>query len=782
MKKLCSTCQLYKVLLVAAALLVTFEVIPVHSQDNTKSVLILNSYHEGLSWTNQETDGIIDSIKEANEDCSFFVEYMDWKNYPTEENSRHIYDLLKYKYAQENIDVVVTTDDPALGFALKNRADLFSDAPIVFCGVNEEGISGLTGGYSRVTGITEIIDPANTLKAALKIKPGIKEIYVIFDNTESGLSTGAITVHEIQVLAPDIKITTMNEKSMEDILLAVSKAPEDSIVLITTYYRDAFGTIVGFEDFTRKVSRASRVPVFHIYDFGMGNGALGGSMLSGKLQGERAGRMAARILNGEEASRIKVEIEQNTRYIFDYEQLVRFNIPLDMLPDGSEIVNRPFSFFETYKSLVIMTAIVFSMLVVFIIILLSYVRRISRMKSELQRSNADITESADMLKRQYYELARVQQDLTDSEYKYSSLFERMLNGFFIGEPVTDQKGKIVDIRFLKANPGFTLQTGIDNEQITGKTWMEVYNYPNNNLAIYHKILQTGKPKHFETYYSQDDKYYLTNAFKVSDNQVGVVFENITEYKQAIKEVTLLNEELEQRVAERTEELQNAVNELEAFTYTVSHDLKSPLRAIDGYSRIVLEDFGPRLEEEAGEMIYNIRNICRNMIEMISKLLQYSTTSKAAIEKEDINSETLIRSIFNELVSAHPDRKLELLIETGMPVISADKVMIRQVAYNILSNAVKFTRHREQALITVGCTITGEEYVFYIKDNGVGFDMEYSGKLFGIFQRLHTNDEFEGSGIGLVTVKKIIHKHGGRVWIEGKLDEGTTVYFTLPIEW
>lgn len=226
-------------------------------------------------------------------------------------------------------------------------------------------------------------------------------------------------------------------------------------------------------------------------------------------------------------------------------------------------------------------------------------------------------------------------------------------------------------------------------------------------------------------------------------------------------------------------MQSAVNELEAFTYTVSHDLKSPLRAVDGYARILREDFESNLGDEGNEIIGNIRMICAEMIDMINKLLKYSTTSKTDIVKEEIYIEEMFEAIYKELISANLDREITMTIETGLPRVIADKIMIRQAIYNILSNAVKFTQNREKAFINIGCTITGDEYVFYVKDNGAGFDMDSSGKLFGIFQRLHTNDEFEGSGIGLVTVKKIIQMHGGRVWIEGKIDIGATVYFTLP---
>ena len=245
------------------------------------------------------------------------------------------------------------------------------------------------------------------------------------------------------------------------------------------------------------------------------------------------------------------------------------------------------------------------------------------------------------------------------------------------------------------------------------------------------------------------------------------------------ELTRLHEDLELHVTERTVELQNAIHELEAFNYTVAHDLKSPIRAVDGYSRIILEDYGEKLEGEASEMVVNIRNICKDTIEMINSLLQYSTTSRLNLSMEEIDIKDIFISVFREFTAIHPERILELIIETKLPKVFADRVLLKQVISNIFSNTVKFTKDNEKSFIIVGNTILDNEYVFYVKDNGVGFDMEYAGKLFGLFQRLHSDEEFEGSGIGLVTVKNIIQRHGGRVWIEGEVNLGATVYFTLP---
>lgn len=252
-------------------------------------------------------------------------------------------------------------------------------------------------------------------------------------------------------------------------------------------------------------------------------------------------------------------------------------------------------------------------------------------------------------------------------------------------------------------------------------------------------------------------------------------------KAALAEIKRINDELELTVAERTKDLRQANQELEAFVYTVSHDLKSPLRAIDSYSKFILEDHAARMPEDANHMLGNIRLVCRDMFSLINKLIEYSTAASRKIKAEPVDLNSLFEAVFKELKIAHPGQNIELeFTYNKQPIVDADVVLLRQVIYNILSNCFKFTRNKILGIIQISCEQKAGEQLFAVKDNGAGFDMRFVNKLYGVFQRLHDADEFEGSGIGLATVKKIIEMHGGQTWIEGAEGQGATVYFTLPI--
>lgn len=268
---------------------------------------------------------------------------------------------------------------------------------------------------------------------------------------------------------------------------------------------------------------------------------------------------------------------------------------------------------------------------------------------------------------------------------------------------------------------------------------------------------------------------LTQAF---DDMAASLERQRAEIENSQKQIRTLNASLEQRVAERTKLLEEANAELEAFSYSVSHDLRAPLRHIHGYAEILQEDFGPLLGESGQNTIQYIQRAARRMGMLIDDLLSFSRMSRMEMRRLPVKTDTLVGEVIREMEADLQARNIEWHIES-LPEVVADRSMLRQVWANLLGNAVKYTRDREQAQIEIKCARVGSEWEFSVRDNGAGFDMEHADKLFGVFQRLHSEKEFEGLGIGLANVQRIIQRHGGQIRAEGEVDKGAAFYFTLP---
>ncbi len=247
--------------------------------------------------------------------------------------------------------------------------------------------------------------------------------------------------------------------------------------------------------------------------------------------------------------------------------------------------------------------------------------------------------------------------------------------------------------------------------------------------------------------------------------------------ERMEKVKILNE-MNEKLKKRTENLEDANEELEAFAYSVSHDLRVPLRAIDGFSRIVLEDYQDKLDDEGKRLLNIIRENTNKMGQLIDDILLLSRASRQEMNFSEINMEELSKRVFEEQKLSTNAHNIHLKINK-LPPCYGDTALIQQVLINLMANSFKFTEPKEDRTVEVGAIKEEDEIIYYVKDNGVGFDMKYSDKLFGLFQRLHGTNEFEGTGVGLSIVQRVIRRHGGSVWGEGKLNEGATFYFSIP---
>jgi PAS domain S-box-containing protein len=375
--------------------------------------------------------------------------------------------------------------------------------------------------------------------------------------------------------------------------------------------------------------------------------------------------------------------------------------------------------------------------------------------------------------------------LRETERRYREVFETTSDCVFLVDVTADGQFRGYDY-----NPMAEKVVGLTTAQMTGMTTQEIFppDQARQMISHYKQCIDQGSPISYEEQvtgvYGQTFTFYTTiipvrNPEGRISRIVGVAHD-ITERKRAEAALRRSRDELEARVQERTAELRQVNQELEAFSYSVSHDLRRPLRTVTGLTELLMSDYAHELSADALNLLVLTRDSAVQMNQLVESLLSLSRIDRQPLVSRPVNLKALVHQTLTELQAEYPGRNMDIRVG-DLPDCMGDPALLRQVFVNLLSNAMKFTRNRPATVIEVGCKAEAGDGMttYFVKDNGTGFDMRQADKLFGVFQRLHSAEEFSGTGVGLSIVRRIIHRHGGRIWAEAAVNLGATFYFTLP---
>jgi len=743
-------------------------------EQDKKNVLVVDSYHQGYSWS----DGIFKGIKSVYdnlENINLLVEHLDTKRYADSLYYKLKEEEFNYKYANMNVDVIILNDDNAFDFILGIRNRLFKDVSIVFAGVdhldmelvsNTKDIYGLTGGQS-IKGTIELI---------LSVHPKIENIVFVSDGTTAGISM----VKTVRDLEPNYKDKVafhyFTSMSTEDLLLALQKLPEESIVFSLVYIRDSNGKMYTLRESIKMISEVVDVPVYSAWGIEPDMGCLGGKISRGYECGKLMAELGYRVLMNDRVDRIPQLQDEPSVCVYDYKVMNRFGLSQSDIPPQSIIYNLPVSVYGKYK-IEIWSVIVFILLLSFSVIFL-LVTNLKRKRAEYALQNAHrlleqkVADRTMQLSEANKELFAEITERRKNEKLFINIFELSPYPLFIA----DLNGAIIDI-----NQSFTSVFGYEKKEVVGKTTLDLklWIIESQREIIRKQLIRDKRVKNKEV------KFYLKSG-EVIDTQFSASLIEIYDETIILSEIidVTARKKAEQSLKENEEKLRESVATKDKFFSIIAHDLRSPFNGILGISKILEKDHKILDDEQREMMIRMLNDSVKSTFNLLENLLSWSRAQSQTLSfnPEKLYLKLLVYDTISDFQAAAEQKNIKISENvTDDIVVFADKNMFKAVLRNLVSNAIKFSNQDGRIIIE------SVKHAYFmeisVKDEGVGIPQGKIDDLFRIEKdtsTLGTKNE-KGTGLGLILCKEFVEKHGGKIWVDSIIGKGSAFHFTIPLK-
>lgn len=716
-----------------------------HAEKSKKNILYLNSYHDGYKWSDSIVDGARSVLDESEFKINLQIEYMDFKRYDYKSVSAMLLRLYKEKFAGQQFDVVIASDNDAYQFASEYREELFPGIPLVFCGVNDLKEASLDQG--NVTGVEENFDLLLTLDVALKLHPDKKRMVVVGDTSSAGLAIRRQIETAMPLYEDRLDVEYWSHYSLGQVLDRVEMLPSDTFLFFIPYYQTIGGRSYTAEEVMAVIYKHSTVPIYTAWEFLLGNGAVGGRLLSGFSHGQEAASMALRILKGEPADSIPVYREPTGEYAFDYHVLWRLNLSQDLLPKDSRIINAPNRFYELPKELFWTIMISFGLLLVvmfFLVVTMAERRKVERKVKDQLAFQETLMDTVPQL---------VSWKDQNGRYLGTNRAFAEFFGFEAGDAVVDMSSKDV----MRDQNHVQWATSAD-------------------MAVINKRDAFRKVRRKLTDASGNQAWLEINKVPIRD-QAGTIVGVLSTAENITKERNLEKQLLQSQKMEAIGTLAGGI----------AHDFNNILTSIINSTELAVGDIDP--DSVTSKDLHRVLKAARRGGRVVKQILAFSRPSTEGFRSTDVGA--VVSEVLGLMEASMPGNiEVRSTIAPSLDFVHADPTQLHQVAMNLCTNAFHALRgiggvievRVEQAMLgseearMLGL-VAGEYVRLSIEDNGPGIPPEIIDKIFDPF--FSTKDKTEGTGLGLSVVHGIIRSHRGGLQVYGRPGGGVVFEVYLP---